>query len=1162
MAEPQTQAWVFVTGCKRVGLAALVGAVVAAASVHAGERFVAPNGDDAGPGTLDRPFRTIQKAAEAMAAGDTCIVREGVYRETVTLKNAGRPGQPIRFVAHPGEVATLCGTEPIDGPWQVYRGDIYTTKVNRDFVQLFVDGKMMVEARWPNMSLEQLLDRSRWARATRGSRYGKIRDPELAKTGIDWTGALATLNVTHQFYTWTRFVTAHAAGQDFFEYPKDFSKANEMRFAKKSWPWEDDRYYLSGKLAALDRPTEWFLDRDTRTLYLWTEDGASPAGRSVEAKARDLAFEANGLDYIHLEGLHFFGATFQFRECSHCTLDGCHLLFPTYARELTDLNAKRVNTVRTWMQGHYNTVRNCSLAFSSTVGVKMAGQQNVIENCLVHDVCWNGSLRYTAIQMSPYRRGNAPAGGIVRGNTVFNCGNAIISWGGQPYLIERNHVYDGGLACKDVALIYTGGPTCAGSVVRYNWAHGCRTEEGAGLGIRGDDQTRKLTVHHNVVWDCGRDGIIVKGDFNKVYNNTALYIGTKARLGNHIAMPVRPEPVKPWRRQHPLLQVQNANSEVFNNAARTIVGDQGRRTPFPPGRNLADNYSGEALKLVDPHRLDFRPRADSPLVDAGRQIPGFTDGHKGKAPDIGAYEYGGQHWKPGHRNGLWLSCAAPLPTQPTTLRFRVALTMPVLEPIAIDIGPQSEKTRVLSGARLQFGVHNWMRPQDVTLAGATQPPVAVAFRTKRWGEVRVADVRGEPAGIKVWFEQPDIGKIKPMDHRFNTDYFPDPRRPRRLVRPVARAFDTDEPPRIDGRLNSGEWPGWGPARRLLLRPLDDRDDRTDAAGEGYVLRDDNSLYVAFRIRGPLDKTGAGRGRWGQTDGVEVDLQPIFGNKVGPVFVLHGFPSGKMESAMDAGATDAQAKALGAAVDFAAHVGEGSWTAELRLPFAALATYTQRGQVAGLEPANIRLNLGARVGAVPQGEWFAWVKTGRANYAVDQAGDLALLPRCSASAENALRNGGFELQDLQPWRKANNSRTVYKAHKVGRVREAADGGWCVRIECSDAELMKQSVLKWLHPLAKDLAPGAYVLSYDLRVAKLEARDKSGMFCAYIRTSTGPKAGQNEGQMPYAFSGRDLPWTRRDCVIDIPQEAKLSFVSLQLHKATGTVWLDNVSLLRCK
>ena len=41
---------------------------------------VAPTGSDSAVGTRARPFRTIQKAADVMGPGDTCIIRGGTYR--------------------------------------------------------------------------------------------------------------------------------------------------------------------------------------------------------------------------------------------------------------------------------------------------------------------------------------------------------------------------------------------------------------------------------------------------------------------------------------------------------------------------------------------------------------------------------------------------------------------------------------------------------------------------------------------------------------------------------------------------------------------------------------------------------------------------------------------------------------------------------------------------------------------------------------------------------------------------------------------------------------------------------------------------------------------------------------------------------------------------
>ena len=46
-------------------------------------------------GTSDRPFKTIQKAAKTVKAGDTVIVREGVYYGPITITAQGTAEKPI-----------------------------------------------------------------------------------------------------------------------------------------------------------------------------------------------------------------------------------------------------------------------------------------------------------------------------------------------------------------------------------------------------------------------------------------------------------------------------------------------------------------------------------------------------------------------------------------------------------------------------------------------------------------------------------------------------------------------------------------------------------------------------------------------------------------------------------------------------------------------------------------------------------------------------------------------------------------------------------------------------------------------------------------------------------------------------------------------------------
>jgi hypothetical protein len=65
--------------------------------------YVATDGSDESPGSKTEPLRTIQKAADTARAGDTILVRGGIYRENVILRFSGRPGGPIVLRNYPGE---------------------------------------------------------------------------------------------------------------------------------------------------------------------------------------------------------------------------------------------------------------------------------------------------------------------------------------------------------------------------------------------------------------------------------------------------------------------------------------------------------------------------------------------------------------------------------------------------------------------------------------------------------------------------------------------------------------------------------------------------------------------------------------------------------------------------------------------------------------------------------------------------------------------------------------------------------------------------------------------------------------------------------------------------------------------------------------------------
>jgi hypothetical protein len=69
----------------------------------------APGAADTNPGTEEKPFKTVQRAADAAQPGDTVYVMAGTYDERVKVKAGGTEGRPVAFVAMPRRSATVGG---------------------------------------------------------------------------------------------------------------------------------------------------------------------------------------------------------------------------------------------------------------------------------------------------------------------------------------------------------------------------------------------------------------------------------------------------------------------------------------------------------------------------------------------------------------------------------------------------------------------------------------------------------------------------------------------------------------------------------------------------------------------------------------------------------------------------------------------------------------------------------------------------------------------------------------------------------------------------------------------------------------------------------------------------------------------------------------------
>jgi len=553
----------------------------------------------------------------------------------------------IVIQAYPGHQVTLDGTVPIEADWELYRDNIFRTVIDAPIWQLFVDDKMMTSARWPNVEVlsEETWSRKGWSRMHATSTLGTmVDDPEwtpgdtLAGQQVSFNGAMAILNLNY-WITGVSEVENHNAGQWRFSYDPSGAMQNEEFFQVYDTLY-GSFYFIEGSLACLYAPGEWYFNSESRELLLWTPAGGSPAGLEIKGKTQTYAFDFTSSENTHLKGLNFFGTTFRFKYCSHVTVEDCTFLYPSYSKRMMGSHAP-IQVSQFLNAGKdsptYHVVRNCEFAYSDGAALEIWGSGNLIENCLFHDIDYSCHGPWSAGTVSSWYTRDM----IFRKNTIRSAGNSETVACGEAGLFEMNDASHCGMLQGDGAIFQFTPKHFDGSIVRFNWVH-----DTAKRGIRLDDGGKDIyaginaQIHHNVAWECAYQGLQVKGDQNKLFNNLS--------FDNHsVDLNV-------------VYDQEELNSSNHTVSLNNIVGKVSRKQSAPDNVLLgldinnwiATRETGAVSShLRDIENRDFRPRPGSPFVDA---VVGFYSIPKfpflGKAGDMGPYEMGDKtYWIPGRR---------------------------------------------------------------------------------------------------------------------------------------------------------------------------------------------------------------------------------------------------------------------------------------------------------------------------------------------------------------------------------------------------------------------------------------------------------------------------------------------------------------------------------
>jgi hypothetical protein len=598
--------------------------------------YVSPSGADSNSGTsTNAPFQTIGRAAGGMVAGDNCYLRGGTYRETMTPVTSGSSQSPITFAAYNNESVTISGADVITG-WTLHAGSIYQAVMGWDlgdgFNQVFVDGQMMIQARYPNTGMDLLHPTlaSLTASAT------NITGSDLNQPNGFWTGGIVVGGFDAR---WT-FQCARITG----------SVPGTLSINQPSAPWFNGsgQGFVTGVLGALDTTNEWHYQAGS--LYVWGPGGGNPSARLVEAKRRAWCVDINNRSNIVVRGLKFFAGSVRLKG-NACTLEGCAAQYLSHFTYFPNTGWDAAGGVDSghngvFVNGNNHRITNCGFQYSSGSGLVLQGNSNAVTRCVIRDMDYSGTY---SCPLSLNGRGNH-----IWLNSMFNTGRDIIQlYGSKSDDIRYNELYNCGLLCGDLGITYQWGADGQGTRIAYNWIH---DNLAGGPGVYLDNYCRNFVVDHNVIWNFNlAAGVqINRPATNHLFYNNTLFLCDD--LGTHT--------YDAWPNNNPDVSFWTSDIYQYASTNNLFLG-------VNPASQL-QNYANS----------DFRLKPGAAAIDAGVVIPGFTDGYLGAAPDRGANEFGGRHWTAG-TNGVPLEVTSPTinqaagqadPTSASPINFTVVFS--------------------------------------------------------------------------------------------------------------------------------------------------------------------------------------------------------------------------------------------------------------------------------------------------------------------------------------------------------------------------------------------------------------------------------------------------------------------------------------------------------
>jgi len=422
-------------------------------------------------------------------------------------------------------------------------------------LELFFDDKPMALSRWPNEGFSDVVD-------TDGPIVKNGRGRDVCRTGrfvykgdrpTRWVNEKDAWVHGYWFHDWAD--QRHPIASIDVEKHVIAVKPPLHHYGYRKGKW----FYAFNLLCEIDSPGEWYLDRETSTLYFWPPhtdwERARPAISIIDTLVTMTDTAHVTFAGMVLEACR--GTAVVIKRGTRNRVAGC---------TIRNTGAKAVTVA----SGTFNGVLGCDITDTALGGVYLAGGDRksltradlyAVNNHIWHYGRWQ--RMYTpAVAV----RG---VGNRVAHNLIHDAPHQAVSFGGNDHLIELNEIHSVCHESNDAGAIYGGHNwSYRGTYIRHNYLHHIEGFRGRGcVGVYLDDILSGHHIDGNVFYRVRRAAFIGGGSHCTIDNNVfvdckpALHVDArgmgKYNYGATTSQPKRlrqmPYQQSPWKEHYPRL---------------------------------------------------------------------------------------------------------------------------------------------------------------------------------------------------------------------------------------------------------------------------------------------------------------------------------------------------------------------------------------------------------------------------------------------------------------------------------------------------------------------------------------------------------------------------------------------------------------------------------